>query len=128
MERTFITMLILLLFCAGVVVFQIFLSKKESKWAGLILPIISFGISLLAALSVLLFSVDTGTMTQTVNGEIVEQTVTQINDSSSIIVGAVIAFAYSNIPTGVLLAIYAACRGKRNRQRALEKMSVQDLE
>ena len=121
-------LIFLLLLGAGEIVLQIFLAKKESKWAGLILPIISFGISLLAALSILLFSVNTATMTQTANGEIVEQTVTQINDTSSIIVGAIAVFAYCNVPTVILLVIYTACRGKRKRQRDLEKMSVQDLE
>jgi hypothetical protein len=120
--------ILILVFGAGLIVLQIFLSKKESKWPGLILPIISFGISLLAAIAILLFSVHTGTMAQTINGEIVEQTVTQINDASSIIVGAIVVFAYCNIPTGIFLVIYAVCWGKRNRQRALEKMSVQDLE
>jgi len=33
-----------------------------------------------------------------------------------------------NIPTAVLLAIYAAYRSKRSKQRNLEKMSIQDLE
>lgn len=34
--------LIALAFLVGIVFLQIFLSKKESKWPGLILPIISF--------------------------------------------------------------------------------------
>ena len=112
---------------AGVIVLQIFLSKKENKWAGLILPFISFGISIMALLGVLLFSVNTGTMTTTVNGEIVEQTTEQIVNMSSIIASAIYTFLLCNIPTGILLAIYAACRGKQNRQRALNKMSAQDL-
>jgi hypothetical protein len=95
---------------------------------GLILPFISFGFSLMALLGALLFSVHTGTMTTTVNGEIVGQTTTQVSSISSIIGGAIYVFVLYNIPTGVLLAIYAACRGKRSTQRALEKMSVQDLE
>jgi hypothetical protein len=79
-------------------------------------------------LGVLLFSAFTGTTTTTVNGEIIEQTTEQIASMSSIIGSAVYIFILYNIPTAILLAIYAACRGKRNRQRALEKMSVQDLE
>ena len=120
--------ILILVFGAGLIVLQIFLSNKESKWPGLILPIISFGISLLAAMAILLYSVNTVTKAQTINGEIVEQSVTEVNDTSSTIVGAIVVFAYCNIPTAILLVIYAACRGKRNRQRALEKMSVQDLE
>ena len=92
------------------------------------MPIISFGISLMVFLGVLLFTVMPGTKTTTVNGEIVEQATQQITTTSSIIASAVYVFLLCNIPTGVLLATYVACRGKRNRQRALGKMSIQDLE
>jgi cytochrome bd-type quinol oxidase subunit 1 len=129
MTRTIEVMIIVLLvFGVGGIWLQIFLSKKESKWAGLILPIITFGISLTALLGGLLFSARTGITTTTVNGEIIEQTTKQIANMSSIIGSAICIFILYNIPTAVLLAIYAACRGKRNRQRALDKMSVQDLE
>jgi membrane protease YdiL (CAAX protease family) len=121
-----ITLLALVLLIAGIVTLQIFLSKRESKWAGLILPIISFGISLIAGLGILLFSVATGTTTSIVDGEIIEQT-RQIASTPSIIFSAIYVFLLYNIPTGILLAIYAACRGKRKKQRDLEKMSVQDL-
>ena len=132
MESATITIIFGIVFLLVVVVggawLQIFLSKKESKWAGLILPIITFGFSLVVFLGVLLLSVSRGTMTQIINGEIVEQTTAQIAGTSSIIVSAIYSFVIFNIPTGILLAIYAACRGKRSKQRALEKMSVQDLE
>ena len=97
----------LLVIFAGIIVLQVFLSKKESKWLGLILPIISFGISLFATLGLLFFS---------------------IGDISAIIASAILTFLFCNIPTGILLAIYGGCRSKRNKQRALEKMSAQDLE
>lgn len=126
--RIAVNLFILLALGAGGIVLQIFLSKKESKWAGLILPIISFSISLMVLLGVVLFSAVTGTTTLTENGEIVEQTVTQIGDMSTIIASSVYIFMLYNIPTAILLAIYAACRGKHKRQRDLEKMRVQDLE
>ncbi len=81
---------------------QIFLSKKENKYVGLILPIMTFCFSLITVLSIAL-------------------------DNYYGLPVVPIAFA-SFIPTAVLLAIYSACRGKRNRQHALEKMSAQDLE
>ena len=37
------TLVGVLLFLAAVVVLQIFLSRRENKWAGRILPIITFG-------------------------------------------------------------------------------------
>jgi hypothetical protein len=89
-----------------VILLQIFLSKKASKWAGLILPIITFCVSVI----LILFNV------------------ANIGTVASVIIATIGAFMYGNIPTAVLLAIYAACRGKRKRRRDLEKMSVQDLE
>ena len=38
-------------FLIGFVVLQVFLSKRESKWPGLILPLLSFLCSLVMALS-----------------------------------------------------------------------------
>jgi hypothetical protein len=100
-----ISVVFLLVFGVGGILLQIFLSKKESKWAGLILPIISFCISLISVLNVAF-----------------------VNDVSTVIATIVSTLLLGNIPTLVLLAIYAACRSKRNKQRALDKMSVQDLE
>ena len=122
-------LIFLLAICAVPVILQIFLSKKESKWPGLVLPFTSLGISVMAFLGILLFSAYTYTTTLMVNGEVVQQTTpTQIGYASSIVVGAVYVFVLYNIPTAVLLAIYAGCRSKRNKLRALEKMSAQDLE
>ena len=123
-------LIFLLLIGAGIIVLQIFLSKGEKKWPGLILPGISFGISLLTGLGVVLFTVQTtesGYITE--EGEYIMETVTQIMDPSATILSAVYIFLIYNIPTVILLAIYAVCREKRKKQRALEieKMSVQDL-
>ena len=125
--RTIIAVMVfILVFGIGVIWLQLFLSKQENKWLGLILPGISLLFSLIAALGVLLYTAYTGTQTVIVNGEIVE-TVTQITSMSAIIGAAVYVFLLYNIPTAILTAIYVACRGKQNRQRALEKMSAQDL-
>jgi hypothetical protein len=40
----------------------------------------------------------------------------------------VYTFLLFNILTIILLAIYALSKGKRNKQRDLDKMSIQDLE
>ena len=105
MRFAIVNILLVLVLCVGGIVLQIFLSKKESKWLGLILPIITFGFSLLFVLNV-----------------------ANIGEPSTVIVTVVSTLLLLNIPTAVLLVIYAACRGKRKRQRDLEKMSVQDLE
>ena len=128
-----IGLIILLLFLlavgAGIVILQIFLSKKESKWSGLILPIIAFCFSLFIIMSIALFAIVPGTGEVSQDGVIIEQFILPplMNASEAITVIA-INFLLCNIPTAILLAIYAACRDKYNRQRALDKMSVQDLE
>jgi len=113
--------------CAGIIALQIYLSKRESRLLGLIMPAVSFSFSLMALLGVLLYSAHSGTSTQWVNGEIVEQTTTQLASTASIIGGAVYIFVLFNIPTVILVAIYAACRNHKNKHRALDKMNVQDL-
>ena len=123
MRVSIVFILPILVFGAGGILLQIFLSKKESKWAGLILPFISFGIALTALLGFVFLS----TVTTTTMGVVVEQTTTQMANASSIIVSAIYLFLLYNIPTAILLAIYAACRGSRNRRRDLDKMNAQDL-
>ena len=103
-ENSIFGMVLLLVFVVGGIVLQIFLSRKENKLFGLILPAITFGVSLLFVLNV-----------------------ANAGELSTVIVMTISTFLLLNIPTAVLLVIYAACRGKRKRQRDLEKMSVQDL-
>ena len=105
MRFAIVNVLLILVLGVGGIVLQIFLSKKESKWLGLILPIIALGVSLLFVLNV-----------------------ANIGEPSTVVVTLISSFLLLNIPTAVLLVIYAACRGKRKRQRDLGKMSVQDLE
>lgn len=138
MINVVIVLFFFLVICVGGILLQIFLSKQENKWAGLILPLITLIISLLAVFSVAIFSTvgETQGITQITNenGVMVQEAVTesvpatQIINTSGAIVMVVMVFLLYNIPTVILLAIYAACRGKGRRQRALDKMSVQDLE
>lgn len=102
----YISLIVILAVCVGGILLQIFLSKRESWWPGLILPLLTFLYSLLAVFSVVI--------TDTMGGwEIFTTTAT--------------AFITANIPTIVLLAIYFACREKKKRRRELEKMKLQDL-
>jgi len=99
-----INSLILLVFIGGGIWLQIFLSKKESKWFGLILPFITFAYSLLMVFSI---------------------AVTDGMDIFGLIASTLFV---ANIPTIILLAIYFGCREKIKRKKALEKMNIQDLE
>ena len=95
--------LVVLLFITGVIVLQIFLSKRESKWPGLVLPIISFLISFIYPLNMAIPSV------------------------GGFVFALILGWLIANIPTIVLLTIYFACRGKQRRNKQLDKMNIQDL-
>jgi len=116
-------MFVLFTFGIVVMILQVFLSKTESKWAGYIMPAIMFGISLIASFQFMLRLINTRSFTGMINGVFIEHTTSM----SSIIGQTVLIFVLCNIATGILIAIYTIFRRKRNRQRALEMMSVQDL-
>lgn len=99
-----VSLVILLAFVVGGVLLQIFLSKRESRWPGLVLPLLTFLSSLLLPLNVM----DTGSV------------------SRNILAVAVTLLA-GNIPTLVLLAIYWAAREKLRIRDQMEKMGKQDI-
>jgi len=98
------TIILVLVFLVGGVFLQIFLSRRESRWPGLVLPLLTFLYSLLMVLSVR----DTGSASQNV-----------LTVLTAVLVG--------NIPTLVLLAIYWAAREKRRVRDQLDKMKIDDL-
>ena len=99
-----VSLLVLLVVVVGGILLQIFLSKRESKWPGLVLPAISFLWSLLYLFNLM----DTGSVVQN-------------------ILTALLTVLLSNIPTLVLLAIYWAVREKRRKRSELDKMNIDDL-
>ena len=137
MANVTITLLFLLAVGAGVILLQVFLSKKESKWLGLILPAISLLISLVAVFSIAAYTT-TGTLSlQTLDesGVVIQEEVVEtpnatesFQNTSSLILTVVSVFLLYNIPTIVLLAIYFGCREKQRQRKALEQMQAQDLE
>lgn len=88
-----ITLLVLI---TGVTLLQIFLSKKENKWLGRILPIITFSSSILITLTYLI-TIITGTPTW------------------DLFMTLLLVFILYNISTVALYAIYKAYRDKMNR-------------
>jgi len=137
MAGRFVFLIILLaLVPAGVIWLQVYLSKQENKWLGLILPICSFMLSLLTVLGMAVYTHNTGFATtyEMIDGQwvLVEQyepaPETPIMERIPGAIGGVIyTFLLTNIPTAILLVIYKAVRNKQNRRREIEKMSVQDL-
>nr|WP_325194768.1 hypothetical protein [uncultured Oscillibacter sp.] len=103
MAMGFRTIIFLLALLVGVPLLQIFLSRRESKWPGLILPLLTFLYSLVMALSAAAY-----------NGGIPWGPIL-----ASLLLG--------NIPTVILLAIYAACREKFRKRSELDKMQIKDL-
>ena len=103
MARVAITLVFVLALLVGGVFLQIFLYKRENRWPGLILPLLSFLYSLLMACSAVAY-----------NGGIPW--------------GAILAsLVLGNIPTVILLAIYAACRDRFRKRSELDKMNIKDL-
>ena len=113
----------ILVFGVVVIMLQMFLSKTESKWKGLIMPIVMFGISLIASYQFALRSINTRSFTGIINGVHIEYT----TSIPSIIGSTALIFILCNIVTGVFIAVYAIFRRRTNQQRALEMMSIQDL-
>lgn len=99
-----VSLIILLVFLVGIVLLQIFLSRRESRWPGLILPLLTFLSALLLPLNVM----DTGSVSEN-------------------ILLAVVTLLAGNLPTLVLLAIYWAAREKFRVRNQMEKMGKQDI-
>ena len=83
---------------------QIFLSKRESRWPGLVLPLLTFLTALLEVLNI----VDTGSVSKNV-------------------LTVLVVLLTGNIPTLVLLAVYWAAREKRRVKSQIDKMKIDEL-
>ena len=99
-----INTIIILLFFVAIILLQIVLSKRENKWTGLIIPIISFGLSILWILNIQYYLA-----------------------LSRLTLKVILVFIITNIPTAIFLAIYFICR-KNKKVNEINKMNIQDLE
>ena len=99
-----VLLIVMLVFAVGGVLLQIFLSRRESRWPGLILPLLTLLSSLLLPLNVM----DTGSASQN-------------------ILLMLVTLLAGNIPTLVLLAIYWAVREKRRVRDQIDKMKIDEL-
>lgn len=131
----FIAVIIYLLLIAGIIWFQVYLSKRQNKWLGLILPGICIIISILAVTGFASYFsfTNVGITTIKENGEVVNEainnTVNKNNpDIAVAIFSSIVMFLMFNIPTAIFLAIYAGCREKIKKNFELKKMNIQDLE
>lgn len=105
LSRTMIAFLVfVLVVLVGGILLQIFLSRRESRWPGLVLPLLTFLWSLLGPLNVM----DTGSASRNV----------------LMVLAALLA---GNIPTLILLAVYWAVREKRRVKDQIDKMKIDEL-
>lgn len=127
-------MLLLAAVLAGIIALEVWLSRRKSRWPGLIMPIISFALSLLLVFGFVAFSAVSATselqVTEAETGEIIhqEQRVEEVSDwtlGDTVQLG--ILLLVGNIPTFVLLGTYYIGREKLRRDKLLEKMHIQDL-
>ena len=127
-------MLLLAAVLAGIIALEVWLSRRKSRWPGLIMPIISFALSLLLVFGFVAFSAVSATselqVTEGETGEIIhqEQRVEEVADwtlGDTVQLG--ILLLVGNIPTFVLLGTYYIGREKLRRDKLLEKMHLQDL-
>lgn len=88
----------------GGILLQIFLSRRESRWPGLVLPLLTFLWSLLLVLNLR----DTGSVSQNV-------------------LLVLVTLLAGNIPTLILLAVYWAVREKRRVRDQIDKMKIDEL-
>ncbi len=134
MANVILVIIVVLLLLAGSVWLQIFLSKKNNKWLGLIIPLVCFIFSIAIVLSQTMYftSSEITTVTETVNGVVISEELIVIESDKpsmlSMLVSVIPTFLMFNIPTLIFLAIYFACREKQKMKKQLDKMNVQDLE
>lgn len=131
---TLLNTLIIAAVFVGIIALEVWLSRRKSRWPGLILPAVTLVLSLLMVLGFAVFSRGGATAEMQVidqeTGEIVyqEQTVETepdwtLGDAAQL--GVVLLVG--NIPTFVLLGTYYIGREKLRREKMLEKMNIQDL-
>lgn len=106
LANTIIALILFLLICAAIISLEVYLSKKESKYLGLILPVISLIFSLMYVAGIAAFD-----------------SFSQVENYMALF----IAFLVANIPTIILVFIYLGIREKKNMKKELDKMNIKDL-
>jgi hypothetical protein len=103
-RATTVLFVILIVFGVGGTLLQIFISKRESKWLGLVLPIITFLYSVVMMLNI-----------------------TVMETAGEVMAAVLSVVVTGNIPTMVLLVVCFACRGKRRVRSEVDKLRINDL-
>lgn len=134
MLRNIIVVLSLILILIAVIKLQIFLSKKDSKLFGLIIPIVILAISLLLAFGGLPTNqeIETTQSITTETGEIVEnsldaKTPTALVDNTLTVNGIIYTIISINAGNSVMLGIFFYCRHQKETHVELKRMKAKEL-
>ena len=126
---TAINLCLWLAILVGIVALQVFLSRRKAWWPGLVMPVLSFLMSLLIVVGNFVFLSLSSTVsgTQVVDeqtGAVVYQA-QQVQQAHDWTVGDTaqmgVLLLVSNIPTIVLLATYFLCPAAKNTKSSLTK-------
>ncbi|HZK56714.1 MAG TPA: hypothetical protein VFD17_00260 [Clostridia bacterium] len=117
-----ISLIVMLAIIAGLIYLQLRLSRSENKYVGLVLPVISFLLSLIVVLGQVAYY-ETKVM---INGVVTEQNVVRDVGVENYI-ALIFPFLICNIPTIVLTAIYLGEKSRINTKRAIDRMKIEDI-
>ena len=109
---TLLNTLIIAAVFVGIIALEVWLSRRKSRWPGLVLPSLTYLLSLCVTFGAALYA----------------YVPTEHQSFGDILVPTLLLFLMYNIPTLVLLGIYFACREKYSRKKQLDKMNIQDLD
>jgi len=132
--RAFFIILLFIFLLGGIVYLQIFLSKKENKFLGLIFPAIIFVFSVIFSFGVTPLtttqkvSVQTTTEENIITFENSTATSSKIKNSSIYYYNMILLFLLYNTYTILLLVIYFSYRKKKTLASNLIKMRANDLQ
>lgn len=90
----------------GLIVLQVYLSKKENKWLGLILPIVFFVIACFIGIGRILYDLQT---------------------PFSVLFRDILTFVLYCIPAITFFLIDLGIKNKQSKKHEFERMNVQDL-
>ena len=103
---------LLLISFAGVIALQIVLSRRERRWPGLILPVLWLIWTLVVTVPQMALLMGEG-----------------MGWTQAVLELGLPALALENVPSLILLAVYAACHlhRRRSRKKQLKKTRIDDL-
>ncbi len=126
--------IILILILIAIIKLQIFLSKKDNRLLGLIIPIVIFASSLIFAFGFIPThnKIETTQSIMTETGKDVEsssdkKTSTALIDHSLTTTSIVYSIVSINAVNVVMLGIYFYCRHKKNTHIELKRMRAKEL-